>query len=132
PFLDAGSAGVIDADDGDAVAKRKLLHLDDLLRGHLTERATEDRRVICVHRDATPVDLAEAGDDAVARDLAVLHPKAMRAVGGDDVELHERSLVEQHLDAGSGGRFTGGSALVCSIRGRVQRLITPLAVLVDL
>src|SRR6266568_6991167 len=132
PLLDAGAAGVVDADDRYAVADGQLLDFDDLLRRHLAQRAAEDRRVVGVDGHRAAVDLAEARDHAVARDLAVLHPEPVGAVGGEDVQLDERPAVEQHLDPVTRRRLAGGSPLVRGLGVGVQRLVAPLAVLVDL
>src|SRR4029077_1875018 len=75
---------------------------------------------------------AKAGDDAVARDLPVFHPEAVRAVRGENVELDERALVEQHLDPVPGRRFAGGTPLVGGFGFGVKGLVPALAVLVDL
>src|SRR4030088_295943 len=55
PFLDARAAGIVDADDWDAVAQGELLYLDDLLGGDLSERAAEHCRVIGVDGDRAAV-----------------------------------------------------------------------------
>src|SRR5205814_1137745 len=78
------------------------------------------------------VDLAEAGDHAVARDLPVLHAEPVRSVRGENVQLHERAFVEQHLDPIARRRFARRSAFVGGLCLGVQRLVATLAVLVDL
>jgi hypothetical protein len=50
----------------------------------------------------------------------------------EDVELHERSIVEEQLDTVSRGQFAGSTPPVGSLGLRMQRLVSPLAVLVDL
>src|SRR6185312_622578 len=54
------------------------------------------------------VDRAPAGDDTVARHLGLLHAEFGRAVLDEHVELLERALVEQELDALAGGQFAAG------------------------
>ena len=117
---------------GTPVAQRQLLHLDDLLGGDLAQRAAEDRRVIRVNGHRPPVDLPESRDHAVAGDPAVLHPETVGAVRGEEVELDERAVVEQHLDAVARGGLAGCAPLVRRFGLGMQRLVAALSVLVDL
>jgi hypothetical protein len=50
----------------------------------------------------------------------------------ENVKLHERSIVEEHLDAVSRRCLAGGTPPVGGLSLRVQGLVAPLAVLVDL
>src|SRR6185503_21164522 len=52
------------------------------------------------------VDGAPAGDDAVARNLGLLHAEFGRAVFDEHVEFLERALVEQQFDALPRGQFS--------------------------
>src|SRR5579872_643626 len=131
-FLDARPARVVDADDRHAVAQGKLLHLDDLFRRDLAERAAEHGRVVRVDGDRPPVHLAESRHHAVARQAPLLHAETVRAVRGEHVELDERSLVEQHLDPVSCGQLAGGAPFVRGFGFRVQRLVAALAIEVEL
>src|SRR4029077_12587130 len=123
---------IVDPDDGHTVAKRQLLDLDDLLGGDLAQRPAEDRGVIRGDRDRASVDLAEPGDDPIPGDPAIFHTESVGAMRREDVELDERARVEQHLDAISGGRLARGAPLVGRLGLRVQGLVAPLPVLVDL
>src|SRR5207245_8668626 len=67
-LLDASAARVVDADDRDSISQREIHDLDDLLRDHLAQRAAEHRRVMAEEHHAAAVDLAQARDDAIARD----------------------------------------------------------------
>src|SRR5216684_7919159 len=131
-FLDARSAGIVDADDRHAVAQRQLLDLDDLLGRDLAERAPVNSRVIRVHRDRAAVDLTEARHHAVAGDPPLLHAEALRTMRGEQVELDERAFVEQHLDAFARARETFRTPLVRRLVLRMQRLVPALSILVDL
>src|SRR4029077_3310848 len=95
-------------------------------------RAAVDGGVVCVDRDRAAVDLSEPGHHSVTRDSPVLHSEALRAVRCENVELYKRPLVEEHLDALARRRLAHRPALVLSGRVRMQRLVAPLAVLVDL
>src|ERR1700682_5573883 len=127
-----GAAGIVDADDRHAVPQRQLLHLDDLLGCDLAKGTTVYGRVVGVDSHRTAVDLAKTCYDSIARYAPLLHSKAVGAVRGEHVELHERSLVEEHLDPVTRGRLAGRATPVGGFGLRVQRLVAALAVLVDL
>src|SRR5438309_9297533 len=57
-FLDARAARVVDADDRDPVPESQVHHLDDLLREHLAERASEHRGVMAEEHHVAAVDLS--------------------------------------------------------------------------
>src|SRR3981081_2044819 len=78
-FLDAGAAGIEQADDGGTRLHRHVLDLDDLLRVRLGQRAAEHGEVLGKGEHGTTVDGAPAGDDAVAGNPAVLHDEVGRA-----------------------------------------------------
>ena len=101
-LLDAGAAGIEQADDGRAHLERHVLDLDDLLGVRLGQRAAEHGEVLGEDEDRAAVDGAPAGDDAVAGDLDLLHAEIARAVLDEHVELLEGALVEQKLDALAG------------------------------
>src|SRR5690606_35056212 len=98
-LLDAGTAGVVETDDRAAHLEREVHDLDDLLAEDLTERATEDGEVLGEHRDGASVDLAVAGDDAVAVRPVLLLAEGGGAVPRILVQLDEGALVEEHVDA---------------------------------
>ncbi len=115
-LLDARAAGIEQADDGAARLHRHVLHLDDLLRVRLRERAAEHGEVLGEQIDRAAVDRAPAGDHAVAGDLGLFHAEVGRAVLDEHVELLERALVEQEFDALAGGQF---AALVLGLDARL-------------
>ncbi len=104
-LLDARAAGVEQADDGRPRPHRHVLHLHDLLRVRLRQRAAEHGEVLGEQIDRAAVDGAPAGDDAVAGDLLRLHAELGGAVLDEHVELLERALVEQQLDAFARGQL---------------------------
>ncbi len=63
------------------------------------ERATEDREVLAEHEHRPAVDGARAGDHAVARDACIGHTELGAPVLDEHVDLFERALVEQQLQA---------------------------------
>ena len=126
-LLDARAAALVDADDRAAVLHREVEHLDDLLAVHLAERAAEHGDVLAEDADRAAVDRAVAGDDAVAERAVLLHAEVGRAVPGELVELDERALVEQRLDALAGGHLALGVLLLDRpLRAGVHRLVVAL------
>ena len=77
-FLDAGAAGIEQADDRRAVLQRHVLDLGDLSRVRFRQRAAEDGEVLGEHIDRAAVDGAPAGDDAVARNPVFSIPKSVQ------------------------------------------------------
>jgi hypothetical protein len=105
-LLDAGAAGVEQADDRRAHLQRHVLDLHDLLGMCLGKRAAEDGEILREDEDRAAVDRAPAGDDAVAGDLlGLVHAEIDAALLHEHVELLEGVLVEQQLDALAGSQL---------------------------
>ena len=117
-FLDAGAAGVVEADDGGADAEGGVHDLDDLGGVGLGERAAEDGEVLGEDEDDAALDAAVAGDEAVAGDSLVGHAEVGGSVGYEFVGLFEGAFVEEEVDALAGGELAGfglaGAALGAS------------------
>src|SRR5262249_22187263 len=98
--LDARAARIEQPDDRRPRLHGEVLDLHDLLRVRLRERAAEHGEILGEHEHGAAVDGAPAGDDAVARDLLLLvHAEVDAAVLDEHVELLERALVHEELDA---------------------------------
>ena len=122
-FLDARPARIDQADDGRAVAQREVHHAADLVALHLAERAAVDREVLRVDVDGAPVDLAVAGDDALAHvGLGGQSHFVVALVGNERLQLVERAGVEQHIEAFARREFAlgvlRGDALVAAALAR--------------
>ena len=115
-LLDARAAGVEQADDRRARLHRHVLHLDDLLRVGLPQRAAEHGEVLGEQEHGAAVHRAPAGHHAVAGDFRLLHAEVGGAVLDEHVELLERALVEQQLDALARGQL---AALVLRVDARL-------------
>src|SRR5262249_1509381 len=76
-----------------------VLDFDDLLRVTFGQRATENGEVLGKHKHRTAIDRAPAGDHAVTRDLGLFHAELVGSVLDKHVELLERALVHQQLNA---------------------------------
>ena len=129
-LLDARAGALVDADDRAAGLDGEVHHLGDLLAVDLAQRAAEDREVLAEDAHHAPVDLAVAGDDAVAVGPVLLQPERGRAVPRELVELDEGALVEEHLDALARGPAALGVLLLDRLlRAGVHRLVeAPLQV----
>src|SRR6185437_7679704 len=99
-------------------------HLVDLLGEDLTQGAAEDREVLAEEADPSPVDGAEPRDDTVGVGTVLLESHPVGPVPGQHVELLERALVEQVLDALPGRQLAlGVMALDGPGTPGVQRLV---------
>src|SRR5499427_96410 len=103
--LDAGAAGIEQADDRRAGAHRHVLDLDDLLRMGFRQRAAEHGEILGEGEDGAAVDGAKASDDAVAGDLGLVHAEVAGPVLDEHVELLERVAVHQQFHAFARGEF---------------------------
>ena len=89
------TAGIDEVDAGQAVLERDLLRAQMLLHRDRKIRAALDRRVVGDDEHLDAVDAADAGDDAGARRLVLVH-----AVRGERREFEERrARIEQRADA---------------------------------
>ena len=94
-LLDAGTAGVLEADQRRAVAGGVVLRPYDLARVHLAERAAHHQEVLAERRHLAAVDVAGADDDAVLRDVAVGHAEGGAAVADVRAVFLERLFLQQ-------------------------------------
>ena len=131
-LLDAGAGAVVEPDDRRADLEGEVHQLVDLLGEHLAERAAEHREVLREHEHLAALDRAPAGDDAVGVGT-LLEARRRRAVAGEEVELVERAVVEEVLDALAGEQLAlGVLALDRAGRAGVVRLLAPLLQIVEL
>jgi hypothetical protein len=73
--------------------------LADFLRVGFRERAAEYGEVLREDVDQAGVDVAVAGDEAVAGDDLLIHAEVAAAMGDELVELFEGAFVEEQFDA---------------------------------
>lgn len=98
-LLDAGAAGVVDADDRTAGLQGEVHDLDDLLAEDLAECPAEDGEVLGEDGHGAAVDGAVTGHDSVAVGAVGLQAEVGRAVLGELVELDEGAFVQEQFDA---------------------------------
>ena len=97
-LLDAGAAGVVQADDRRAGDDGQIHDLADLVGVGLGERAAEHREVLREDVDRPAVHRAGPADDAVSGDARLLHVEVAAAVKDEGIELEERARIEQEID----------------------------------
>ena len=69
--------------------------LADFLRVGFRERSAEDREILRENVDEAAVDVAEAGDEAVAGDDLLVHAEVAAAMCDELVEFFEGAFVEE-------------------------------------
>ena len=97
-FLDAGSARVVQRDDGRAVFQRHRLHLDDLVGVRNAERTAEYRKIIGIDEYLTTVDLAVARHDPVAGNFLPVHAVIGTTVRDEFIQFDKCPLIQQHFN----------------------------------
>ena len=97
-FLDAGSARVVQRDDGRAVFQRHRLHLDDLVGVRNAERTAEYRKIIGIDEYLTTVDLAVARHDPVAGNFLPVHAVISTTVRDEFIQFDKCPLIQQHFN----------------------------------
>ena len=121
--LDAGAAGVVDADDRAGDHRAPLHQLSDLAAEHLSDRSAEHRLVVGEHPDRPAVDGAAAGDHAVAEERVGIARRAGQRPG-----LEEAARIQQRVDAGAGAGDAllvalGGGLLTTGFLGQLQLFV---------
>ncbi len=118
--LDAGPAGVLNADDRAADHRAPLHQPGHFATEHFADGALEHRLVVGEHPDRAAVDHAVAGDDAVAE-------QGVGVVGrpGQRTDLQERTGIDQGVDARAGTRNAlfvafGDGLLTAGFFGQLQ------------
>jgi hypothetical protein len=129
-FLDARTAGVIEADDRRADLHRLIHDFADLFGVGLRQGAAEHREILAEDEHHAPVDRAVTGDDAVAEHLFALHAEVGAAVLDELVPFLEAALVQQQLQALARGQFAavvlGVDALLPAAEGGRPALLFQL------
>ena len=101
-FLDAGAAGVVDADDRDAGLDGEVQQVADFLGVDGADRAAADGEVLGEGGDLAAIDHAGGADDAVTGHLAFFEAEVDARVVGVHAELDEVAAVEERGEAFAG------------------------------
>ena len=98
-FLDARSAGIIQANHRRAVAHRQVHDLADLQGVCFREGAAKHGEILREHVNQTAIDASETGDESVAGRPLILHAEIIAAMRNKFVELFKCAFIEQQRDA---------------------------------
>ena len=112
PFLNAGSARVVDSDQRNAHVQRIIHDLRDFTGVHEAERAAGHGKVLCEDSDGLTADHARADDDAVSRKRLVLHSEIAAVMLHEHIVFVERALVEQRDNTLARGHLAHGLLLL--------------------
>ena len=112
PFLDAGPAGVVETHQRHPGLQGQVHDLADLLGVHLAEAPGPGGEILGEGEDRAAVDLAEAGDHPVRRDLHLFQAEIDRAVGDEHIGFLEGAGIEKEVQALPGGELAAGVLLL--------------------
>ena len=104
-LLNARAAGIVQADDGRALAQGEIHDFGDFRGVGFGERAAEDGEILREDVDQAAGDAAVAGDEAVAGRTLRFHAEIVGVVADEFVELFERAFIEQQVDAFAGAEL---------------------------
>ncbi len=104
-FLNARAAGIVQADDGRAVAHGEIHDFGDFRGVGFGERAAENGEILREDVHQAAADAAVAGDEAVAGRALRFHAEIVGVVADEFVELFERAFIEQQVDAFAGAEL---------------------------
>ncbi len=100
---------------------------------HLAQAPGPGGEVLGEGKDRAAVNLAEAGDDAVRRDLDLFHAEVDRAVGDEHIGFLEGPGVEKEVQALPGRELAAGVLLLHRLGpAHALDLRLPLPQLLDL
>ena len=98
-FLDAATAGIMQADDGAAGFQRQIEYFADLGGMHFSQRAAKNGEVIRVHIDEAPIDFPIARDDPVAVAGVFLHAEVDATVLNKTINFNKSPRIKQECQA---------------------------------
>ena len=101
-FLDPRASGIVQAHDGRAHAHGVVHDLTDLHRVRLGKRAAKHGEVLGENEHQAAVHAPIACDEPVADDPLFRHAEIGAAVGDVLIQLFERALITEKLDALAG------------------------------
>ncbi len=110
-FLDPGPAGIVQGDEGLPGIDGHVHDLPDLLGVHFTEAPARAGEVLGGGVHGPPVDLSEAGDDAVGLDFLVTETEKGRPGLDEKLDFLKGSRIEEAIQSFPGGEFSQGVLL---------------------
>src|SRR5208282_3910866 len=98
-LLNARAAGIVQADEGSAVAQGEVHDLADFLRIRFGERAAKHSKILREDVDQAAINAAKAGDKSIAHGASFRGAKIDAAVAHKFIEFLEGALVQQKVNA---------------------------------
>src|SRR6202011_912917 len=124
PFLDAGAARIEKPDERRAIVERHVLQFGDFLRVRLGKRTPKNGKILGIDEDRAAVDGTGAGDNTVARRVALIHAEVRRAMLDEHAGFLERTLVGEEFDSFPRGELSApvlGVDALCSATAKGSR-----------
>src|SRR3546814_8746527 len=100
---------------------RLVHHLADFFGVAFRQRAAENGEVLTEDIDEAAVDRPRAGDDAIARNLLILHPEIDAIMLDIGIEFFERAFVKQHVEPLASGQLALAVLRVAALLPAPQR-----------
>ena len=116
-FLDAGTAGVIDADDRGSHLQSHFLHLGNLMGVHFTKGSAFNGKIFGIGKDQSAPYRTVAGNDAVAGDFFFLQTEMSTAMMDKLPHFRKAAFIKQ-----LGQPFRGPSTFLFMLR--IDSLLT--------
>ena len=103
--MNARFARLVDAYYGRADSRRVVHHFADFARRHFRRRAANDGEVHCENEYLSTVNVAVAGDDAIAIESHTSEAESGGMVTHKRIDLVEAAGIEQFVDSFAGGEL---------------------------
>ena len=111
-LLDAGTAGIVDADAGSPHLHGQIHDLPNLVGMLLTKGAALYGEVLGKGIDQTPIHRTVAGDNTLTRQVFLVLAEVGAAMLHKHIQLYERTFIEKLLDALTGSVLALGMLLL--------------------
>jgi len=98
-LLDAGTAGIVKADDGDAALHGQVHDLAYLLRVHLAQGPAHGGEVLRVGTHGATVHSAVTGDNTLGGHVDLLHAEGVSSMSHKQIQLVEAPCIEEQVDS---------------------------------
>lgn len=129
PFLDPGTAGVVEANDRSTHLHGHILNLHDFFSVILAQGTSQNSEVLCKSKDQPAVYGTVSGNNAVARGFFICHVKVGGPMGYEYIQLHKTAFVKQNIHSLSGSQLAAGmlgidsllSASQCNLRFQLTK-----------
>lgn len=105
-LLDASSAGVVYLYEWRACLEGGLLRVRDAVRVHLTERTSQNGKILGRNVGTPPIDKSATADNPVTVESFIFQTEHRSAAAAETLVLGKTVLVEERLQPFAGGKLT--------------------------